>query len=562
VNIADWFSEHPKALSHLDSWVRERTEENGGKSARRYIGFLQREMDYPFGDHTALVAFIRRRHGDDWTQLYQPGAPPPEPVPGPDSPKPKPSKAAKADFRKSDADVRKLQRRDDFLITCAVANCHADPGFLAACERWCEERQGAIIVNPVRYANPRTREEETETRKGEWWEPALAPYMLESELRPHPYLSIMPTKIQATSPNPLPPRMGGRTQARSAVFGHPQLCMRTVPTPQEKLPKILYSSGAVTQKFYSETYAGDMAEFHHTHAAVIAEIRGDRFHLREVTWDGEKFIDIDRAYYADRIEDAGPPAALVMGDIHSGSGKVDPEVMAATFGPDGLYDTVLPDNLVLHDLADNLAVNPHESHKQLSRAALARKAGGLNAEAEIQRVADWLNGVPHEAQIVVVPSNHDEFLMRWLEAGERGVLPENRMFYHWLSYQMLAAHERDSEFPLALEVALNGKLAPGVRFLKIDESFRLNGVELGMHGHLGPNGARGSLRNLSQIGTRFITGHVHSPGIWQGGYAVGIACLYRMGYNLGPSGWLHTHSLLHENGRRQMIHIIGEYFRG
>lgn len=555
MTIAEWFSEHPQVLTHLDTWVKARTAENGGTSARKYIHFLQREKEYPFRDHTALVGFIRRRHGDSWTQLSGEPAPPPA--------APEPSKPAKADFRRSDADVAKLERREDFLITSAVANCWAEPDFLAACERWRDERQGVIVCNPIHYANPRTREEEEETKEGEWWDPALADYMLSSELRPHPYLSIMPTKVQATADNPLPPRLSGRTQARSAVFGHPQLSMRTVPTPQEKLPKILYSSGAITKKWYSETLAGDMADFHHTHAAVIAEIRGDRFHLREVTWDGEKFIDINTAYYADRTKHAGPPIALVMGDIQGGSDKVDRQVMEVTFGDCGLYNDTLPGLLVLHDLADNLAVNPHEMHKQLSRAALARKAGGLNVEAEMKRVAEWVNMLPSNTQIIVVPSNHDEFLERWLEAGERNVLPENRKFYHQLCYKMLDIHEGEGEFPLALEVALEGRISPSrVRFLKIDESFRIHGVELGMHGHLGPNGARGTLRNLSRIGTRFITGHVHSPGIWQGGYAVGTSSLYRMGYNKGPSSWLHTHGLLHENGRRQLIHIIGDYYCG
>lgn len=558
VNIGDWFSEHPEALTHLDSWVRSRTEEAGGRSARRYIGFLKREFDYPFRDHTALVGFIRRRHGDEWLALAVAAVLPPDP-PRREGEAKAPSVPAKADFRKSDADVRKLQRREDFIITSAVNNCRVDPGFLAALERWREERHGVLVVNPIRYKNPTHRED---VDPHEWWDEALFPYMLESELRPHPYLSIMPTKVQATASNPLPPRMSGRTQSRSAVFGHPQLCMRTVPTPHETLPKILYTSGAVTRKSYSDTLAGDLADFHHTHAAVIAEIRGDRFHLREVTWDGEKFVDIDTAYYADHTAEAVRAVALVMGDIHSGSNRIDPQVMEATFGANGLYETTDPQYLVIHDLADNLAVNPHEMNKQLSRAALARLAGGLNVDSELRRVADWLNVLP-DADVLVIPSNHDEFLMRWLEAGERGVLPENRRFYHWLSYRMLEAHELDGEFPLAIEMALAGKIThESVRFLKIDESFRVKGVELGMHGHLGPNGSRGSLHNLSHVGTRFIMGHVHSPGIWQGGYAVGTSSLYRMGYNIGPSSWLHTHALLHENGRRQLIHIIGEFFRG
>ena len=83
-----------------------------------------------------------------------------------------------------------------------------------------------------------------------------------------------------------------------------------------------------------------------------------------------------------------------------------------------------------------------------------------------------------------------------------------------------------------------------------------------MHGHLGPNGARGSARNLSRIGTRSIIGHSHSPNIWQGVYQVGTSSKLRLHYTAGPSSWFHTHAVVHPNGRRQMIHIVEGHWRG
>lgn len=545
MTVADWFLEHPQALTRADAWVNER-HAGTGMGSRAFILLLKKEFNYPLSDHTSLLAWGRRHYGNHWAaaNVERVG-----------------TSIAKAPaivtFHKSDADVRSLEERDDFLITCAVNNAPANLDFLAACEKWKAETGGAIIIPPVRYQNPRTRDEESEAREDEWWAPELEEYMLESELRPHEYLSIMPTKLQATTSNPLPPRISGLTKHRSAVFGHPQLCMRTVATPQEDLPKILYSSGAITEKWYSDTLAGELGHFHHGFSAVIAEVRGKKFHLREVTWDGEQFIDIDRAYAKSGISDAPPAEALAMGDIHVG--LEDPKVMNATFGQGGIVETMQPKRLFLHDLCDARAVNPHELNNNLTRAAIEEKAC---LEAELGAVGRWLMSLPSFNEIIVVPSNHDEFIMRWLQAGERHVEPQNRRLYHYLSYKMLDEYAEGRGFPNVLELALRDYNQREIRFLRVDESYQVKGIEMGMHGHLGPNGARGTIRNFAQIGTRSVVMHVHSPGIWQGVYMGGLSAIYRHGYNRGPSSWLQTHVAVLANGYRQMLHMISGDYRG
>lgn len=83
-----------------------------------------------------------------------------------------------------------------------------------------------------------------------------------------------------------------------------------------------------------------------------------------------------------------------------------------------------------------------------------------------------------------------------------------------------------------------------------------NGIELSLHGDQGPNGARGSLKNLRRIGTKAIIGHSHSPGIDEGGMQVGTSTRLRLEYNHGPSSWLNTHAVIYDNGKRSLINII------
>jgi hypothetical protein len=99
-----------------------------------------------------------------------------------------------------------------------------------------------------------------------------------------------------------------------------------------------------------------------------------------------------------------------------------------------------------------------------------------------------------------------------------------------------------------------------VRFLNKDESFMLGGIELGMHGHAGPNGARGSIKNLRRIGVKSIIGHTHSPGEDEGAMQVGTSTELGAEYTRGPSGWMNTDAIVYATGKRTLINYIeGEY---
>ena len=82
-----------------------------------------------------------------------------------------------------------------------------------------------------------------------------------------------------------------------------------------------------------------------------------------------------------------------------------------------------------------------------------------------------------------------------------------------------------------------------------------------MHGDRGPNGARGSIKNLRRIGVKSIIGHSHSPGIDEGAYQNGTSTRLRLGYNVGPSSWLNAHTVVYANGKRSLINIIDGKWR-
>jgi len=102
---------------------------------------------------------------------------------------------------------------------------------------------------------------------------------------------------------------------------------------------------------------------------------------------------------------------------------------------------------------------------------------------------------------------------------------------------------------------------PDVKCLANDESHVVAGIETGLHGDKGPNGARGSLKNLRRIGVKVIVGHSHSPGIDEGGYQNGTSTRLRLGYNSGPSSWLNAHTVIYGNGKRSLLNVINGRWR-
>ena len=100
-----------------------------------------------------------------------------------------------------------------------------------------------------------------------------------------------------------------------------------------------------------------------------------------------------------------------------------------------------------------------------------------------------------------------------------------------------------------------------VQFLNEDESFVDLKIEYGIHGHEGPNGARGTSGNLARMGRRINRGHSHSAEIFEGVYTGGLSGENDQGYNKGPSSWSPSHIITYANGKRAIITMRGTKWR-
>ena len=184
------------------------------------------------------------------------------------------------------------------------------------------------------------------------------------------------------------------------------------------------------------------------------------------------------------------------------------------------------------------------------------KNGGLNLHDELYMVGETLheyyNVLPDKSQIVVVKSNHDEVLDRYLEEGRFIKDPENfRVAAH------LAIAKLDGEDTLKAGIEqVYGSFGKYVKFLSRDDDFKIRGIQLGSHGDFGGNGSRGTMTQQQNNYGPSIVGHRHTPGIRRDAWCVGTSTNLKMDYNRGPSSWMHTHALVHPNGKRQLLNVI------
>jgi hypothetical protein len=457
---------------------------------------------------------------------------------------------------------RALSGATRFVVTAAQNGTPVHPGFLAALQGYCQVNNAELLVVPIRYKNPTSRWTASQANE-ELWSPELVPYLFNQRRQLAKGLILLgDIKTQPTATSPLN-GFEAITHRESGILAHTKLQLRTVPSPSSHLPKILTTTGACTVANYTDSKAGKLGEFHHTLGACLVEVRGKKFHLRQLNADKKTgaFQDLTTLYAADGISDA-PIAALVMGDTHVDC--IDPAVLKATFGAGGMVDQLKPGVLAWHDLIDGESVNPH--HEGNPFIAVSKRASNTDiAEDEVRRALDFvLKHTPRETLSVIVPSNHDDFLRRWLVSKDWKKDPINARFYLQTALAMVEQAvsggnaEKLSPFAYLAKQFFYGR--DNVKVLGNDECFTAAGIELGMHGDRGPNGARGSRINLRRIGIKSVIGHSHSPGIEEGCYQVGTSTRLRLSYNSGPSSWLNTHCVVYSTGKRSLINIIdGEW---
>lgn len=463
-----------------------------------------------------------------------------------------------------------------YIFSCAVRGAMAHKDFLSNLEAYAKHVGAELVVGPLTN-NSRMRYSEMTEQE---FDPLVAvylsddPILIGSRVRYSPEMNLLASMVK--------PLQGLQTYTKAAhgIFPHTKISMETVATHKHTPTKFNYTTGACTHPMYNPNKAGLRAHFDHVYGALIVEVSDKGQWVRQLTpksdTDGT-FYDLGYKVSGGGVMRHAGVQAIIYGDIHVE--KLDGPVARATWKYldiphedgwkyDSLVEVCRPKTQVFHDLMEISAANHHELDdlfRQYDRYVQDKAC----VTTDFYYALYFLEHVtPLAKENIVVDSNHDHFIHKWLLKWDPSKARDFRNIhvYYQLKLAVLDAIRLREPYSV-LKVALDsivkehgsdkrhdyGKYVAKARWLHPDESFEIDKIECGYHGHVGANGSRGSRATWKFVSEKSTTAHTHSPSIDSGSHIVGTSSRLDLGYNKGPSSWAHTHGIIYPHGGRAMV---------
>lgn len=392
-----------------------------------------------------------------------------------------------------------------------------------------------------------------------WYDEAIRDYLVSDDQ----WLEFCNGIFLAAKTNILPttvyPVRAGKNIIGSAIaciIGHTKQQAETIARMKGQDAKWSYTTGTCTVRNYVQSAAGAKAESDHAYGALLVEIDNESLEwnvrqLRGSEIDGS-FYDLDLYIKDGIVTKHDQDLAMVWGDVHGE--KLDRAFYEKSLDFMASYPIT---KAVLHDLHDFSSRNHHNRESGHFLASMLGRTVGDDLAVTSQILVDMRNVIP-EGDLIVVQSNHDDALKRWLDCNKYSPAkdPINAVTYHKLNAAVYRDILNDEPERAILETALAemGLDSGMATFLNLDQSCLVHGVEVGYHGHTGTNGSRGNPVQFSKLGVPMVTGHTHSPSLYGNVTTVGC-CNLDQGYNKGLSSWDLAHAIIYPNGYTTLIRL-------
>lgn len=484
---------------------------------------------------------------------------------------------------------RALPKRDKkraYVLTSVQNNTHLHPGFSSLLKLVqyyhdhqhydvCELMVGTYTYDVSSYGRKSVKRGRTNdsTKGAIWYPPQVEEHIVDKQVQLAPGLVWCGNwNILPTNKNPLADleALNGR---QSNVVPHAKMEMRSVPSMVDEATKFNYTTGTVSQCNYIQKRAGIMAESAHQPGALLVEVDangawfvrmleiGQNNEIMDVGPDGCSGI----VATPDGVSEEAVVEAITWGDVHVAEMHV--WVRDLCWGTGGMLDTLRPNFQFIHDIFSMRSRNHHEEndfHSKVRRYLMDE----ASVDDELQATADFLadDATRQWTQTIIVPSNHHDHLLRWLNEADFRLDPANARIFCWLQYNLLDAIERGNTTFNVLEFDLRGRTElKNTVFLDNEESFVIcktfdGGVECGIHGHLGPNGARGSTKGYNRLGRRINKGHDHDAAR-NGRVMSSGACSLSFDYARGPNSYSISHIITYRNSARTIVTMFDNKWR-
>jgi hypothetical protein len=453
--------------------------------------------------------------------------------------------------------------KNRYIVTSAQNNTFAHGLFMDSLEVLASEIDALILVGTFSYNL--NGFQNIQKGGGEWFDPRVKPYIMDQPavlangLMWCGELNILPTAVNPTS------GLQSYTKNASGIIPHAKVQLESIPTHKQDPTRMLYTTGAITKRNYIQKKSGQKASFHHVFGALLVEVDddGDWF-VRQLIADSDtgEFYDLNTRYTPNgSYYDPEAIVGINWGDIHVE--KLDEQAANASFyNRDSMLNELNPQYQFIHDVLDFEARNHHNIKDPYFRFMM-HTHGGDSVRDNIRSVANFLLDIQRDTtETVVVESNHDLAFKRWLKEADYKTDPENAIFFLENQLEMYRAlKDGMKDFSVfGHAIYMERPDLQNTTFLSVDQSFRIcgedgKGIECGNHGHIGNNGARGSINAFVVRGHRENVGHSHSAMIKDGVCSAGVLGSLDMEYNQGGSSWSHSNIVTNALGKRQTVTI-------
>jgi hypothetical protein len=387
------------------------------------------------------------------------------------------------------------------------------------------------------------------------YDPALKPYMrnFATEYVFNQYLRSLDIGINPQQVNPITGlgRMRGDGDRKtSLIVAHTKQNMELYPTGNNTLPRMIHTTGCITYPAYRNNRIGRIADEDHVIGGLVVIIKDSKFFVHQIQIKSENgsFNYMGTRYYPDGRVEKEPAEAMKLGDLHFG--RHCPTALKCTYE---MFEELDPKAVFVEDIFDGASVNPHSWSDMFGRGTIEPQFASLESEIKVCRegLQEIRGKMPVNSQLFITASNHNDFLDRYLRKGSYVTDTTNYAIGHRMIVDKLNGLN-----PLEVRLDPDGRYS----WLTTEDDVIIEGVNMSSHGHMGPNGSKGSAVGLELSYDAAMFAHTHTPRIMHRAWWVGHLSQSRHGYNEGASSWVQCNGAIFKNGERCLYFIIdGEW---
>jgi len=309
----------------------------------------------------------------------------------------------------------------------------------------------------------------------------------------------------------------------------------------------IWSTGTISNLEFQNTVSGRLDSKNITFGGLLLEYDLDtnNYLPRNLICKEHCIYDKNFMYLPnDTVEILNTVPAMVLGDIHFP--EHDISALEKTID---LIKQCNPKMVFLHDVFSLNSINHHELNNpvtKLVRQTELTKSLKKELEEDIKLLKYWFLDRFPNINFYVVSSNHDNFLIKWLNTGE--FVNSNDKETYKIGCSM-ASKIIDGKNPIAEMIPYKN-----IEFLKESSTLQpVPGIECANHGHIGIAGSRGNINAYNKTYEQAVIGHTHSSKIQEGTVTVGTNSLLELTYTNTIMDWSHANAIIFPNSSIQLV---------